>query len=149
MATIKSEYNGCLRTSVTHVKSGNQFITDAPIDNNGKGETFSPTDTVAAAVAADTVIPSGEEPLPSEKKAPADVITSDDSDNDNDNGNGDTTAANPPPLPATPPPWAGFTRPPQRESEPSAAEKAVVCVLDATAEMAEMVARLFLKRTTP
>ncbi len=50
MATIKSEYNGGLRTTATHVKSGNQFITDAPVDNNGKGETFSPTDTVAAAL---------------------------------------------------------------------------------------------------
>jgi len=50
MATIKSNYEGSLRTSAIHVKSGNQFITDAPVDNNGKGETFSPTDTVAAAL---------------------------------------------------------------------------------------------------
>jgi len=50
MATIKSEYTGGLRTTAVHVKSGNQFVTDAPVDNNGKGETFSPTDTVAAAL---------------------------------------------------------------------------------------------------
>lgn len=50
MATIKSEYKGGLRTSAIHIKSGNEFLTDAPVDNNGKGETFSPTDTVAAAL---------------------------------------------------------------------------------------------------
>ena len=50
MATIKSNYEGVLRTSAVHIKSGNEFITDAPIDNNGKGETFSPTDTVAVAL---------------------------------------------------------------------------------------------------
>lgn len=50
MPTVKSRYEGGLRTSVIHVKSGNQLMTDAPIDNNGKGETFSPTDTVAAAL---------------------------------------------------------------------------------------------------
>lgn len=50
MATIKSSYKGSLRTSATHIKSGNEFLTDAPVDNNGKGETFSPTDTVAAAL---------------------------------------------------------------------------------------------------
>lgn len=50
MITVKSVYTGSLRTKATHVKSGNAFITDAPIDNNGKGEAFSPTDTVAAAL---------------------------------------------------------------------------------------------------
>lgn len=52
MITVKSEYLGELRTSAQHVKSGNSFQTDAPVDNNGKGETFSPTDTVAAALAS-------------------------------------------------------------------------------------------------
>lgn len=52
MITVKSTYEGALRTTAEHVKSGNQFQTDAPIDNNGKGETFSPTDTVAAALAS-------------------------------------------------------------------------------------------------
>lgn len=52
MITVKSVYTGSLRTKATHVKSGNAFITDAPVDNNGKGEAFSPTDTVAAALAS-------------------------------------------------------------------------------------------------
>lgn len=50
MATVKSEYSGGLRTNSVHVKSGNTYTTDAPVDNNGKGETFSPTDTVATAL---------------------------------------------------------------------------------------------------
>ena len=52
MITVKSNYEGSLRTTAEHVKSGNTFQTDAPTDNNGKGETFSPTDTVAAALAS-------------------------------------------------------------------------------------------------
>jgi len=52
MITVKSKYEGSLRTSAEHVKSGHTFQTDAPVDNNGKGETFSPTDTVAAALAS-------------------------------------------------------------------------------------------------
>ncbi|NND35186.1 MAG: OsmC family protein, partial [Saprospiraceae bacterium] len=47
---IKSEYLGDLRTSATHIKSGKKIITDAPLDNNGKGEAFSPTDLVAGAL---------------------------------------------------------------------------------------------------
>jgi len=50
MITVKSTYTGGLRTTAQHVRSGNEFITDAPVDNNGKGEAFSPTDTVAAAL---------------------------------------------------------------------------------------------------
>ncbi len=50
MITVKSTYSGGLRTNSVHVKSGNTYITDAPVDNNGKGETFSPTDTVATAL---------------------------------------------------------------------------------------------------
>ncbi|MBW3468768.1 OsmC family protein [Arthrospiribacter ruber] len=50
MPTIKSSYSGNLRTEMTHIQSGNKIITDAPIDNNGKGEAFSPTDLVAAAL---------------------------------------------------------------------------------------------------
>tara|TARA_S200000501_G_C20512129_1_gene607426 strand:+ start:287 stop:694 length:408 start_codon:yes stop_codon:yes gene_type:complete len=45
-------YLGDLRTSATHLASKNNFITDAPIDNQGKGEAFSPTDTVATALAS-------------------------------------------------------------------------------------------------
>lgn len=50
--TSKVTYLGDLRTSSIHVQSGNEIISDAPIDNNGKGEAFSPTDTVANALAS-------------------------------------------------------------------------------------------------
>lgn len=52
MATVKVEYTGGLRTKCTHLKSGSVIQTDAPVDNNGKGETFSPTDLVATAYAS-------------------------------------------------------------------------------------------------
>ena len=45
-------YQGKLRTQANHVKSGEVFITDAPVDNNGKGEAFSPTDLLATSLAA-------------------------------------------------------------------------------------------------
>jgi len=51
MSTSKVTYLGNLRTECEHLKSGNTFITDAPTDNNGKGEAFSPTDTVATGLA--------------------------------------------------------------------------------------------------
>ncbi len=51
MSTSKVTYLGNLRTECEHLKSGNTYITDAPIDNNGKGEAFSPTDTVATGLA--------------------------------------------------------------------------------------------------
>lgn len=44
-------YNGELRTTCTHLRSGNAFETDAPLDNNGKGERFSPTDLMATSLA--------------------------------------------------------------------------------------------------
>ena len=47
MITSKVEYLGQLSTKLTHIRSGNEVITDAPVDNNGKGEAFSPTDLVA------------------------------------------------------------------------------------------------------
>ncbi|WP_439880574.1 OsmC family protein [Pontibacter sp. MBLB2868] len=50
MITVKSSYKGNLRTSAVHVASNNTIITDAPVDNNGKGEAFSPTDLVCAAL---------------------------------------------------------------------------------------------------
>lgn len=46
------KYIGALRTEATHLKSGTVVITDAPEDNNGKGESFSPTDLVAASLAS-------------------------------------------------------------------------------------------------
>lgn len=49
--TSKAVYLGELRVEATHLASGEIMITDAPIDNNGKGEAFSPTDTVATALA--------------------------------------------------------------------------------------------------
>lgn len=51
MSTSKVTYLGNLRTENEHIKSGSTFITDAPTDNNGKGEAFSPTDTVATGLA--------------------------------------------------------------------------------------------------
>ena len=48
--TSKVIYKGDLRTEAEHIKSGNKIMTDAPIDNQGKGETFSPTDMVATAL---------------------------------------------------------------------------------------------------
>ena len=52
MATSKVTYLGGLRTSSIHLLSGSEIISDAPIDNNGKGEAFSPTDTVANGLAS-------------------------------------------------------------------------------------------------
>lgn len=50
MPTIKSSYLGNLRTESEHLQSGTQILTDAPVDNNGKGEKFSPTDLVSSAL---------------------------------------------------------------------------------------------------
>ena len=50
--TSKVTYLGNLRTSCTHLASGTTIITDAPIDNHGKGEAFSPTDLVATSLAS-------------------------------------------------------------------------------------------------
>ncbi len=52
MITSKVTYTGELRTSCEHLRSGSTFITDAPIDNNGLGQAFSPTDTVATGLAS-------------------------------------------------------------------------------------------------
>ena len=52
MKQMEVEYLGELRTQGTHLKSGIQIITDAPLDNNGKGEAYSPTDLMASALAS-------------------------------------------------------------------------------------------------
>lgn len=48
--TSRIIYLGDLRTEAEHLKSGNKIVTDAPLDNQGKGEAFSPTDLVATAL---------------------------------------------------------------------------------------------------
>ncbi|MEM9143659.1 MAG: OsmC family protein [Bacteroidota bacterium] len=50
--TSKVTYTGELRTVCEHLRSGSTFVTDAPVDNHGKGEAFSPTDTVATGLAS-------------------------------------------------------------------------------------------------
>lgn len=52
MATIKAKYLGDLRVECTHVDSGATIVTDAPKDNEGKGEAFSPTDLCATSLGA-------------------------------------------------------------------------------------------------
>ena len=52
MATIESTYLGELRTEATHLQSGTKILTDAPTDNQGKGEAFSPTDLLAESLAS-------------------------------------------------------------------------------------------------
>ncbi|MDA3867251.1 MAG: OsmC family protein [Salinivirgaceae bacterium] len=48
--TVHTKYHGHLRTEAEHVRSGNKIITDAPVDNRGKGEYFSPTDMLATSL---------------------------------------------------------------------------------------------------
>lgn len=50
MASIKTIYLGDLSVKSTHLKSNTLLETDAPVDNNGKGESFSPTDLVVASL---------------------------------------------------------------------------------------------------
>lgn len=50
METIHTRYLGELRTEATHLQSGTVILTDAPTDNQGKGEAFSPTDLLAASL---------------------------------------------------------------------------------------------------
>lgn len=48
----KVNYEGELRTRSTHLKSNTSILTDAPTDNKGKGETFSPTDLISSGLAS-------------------------------------------------------------------------------------------------
>jgi uncharacterized OsmC-like protein len=50
MKIAKITYQGDLRTESVHLASGEKFITDAPLDNNGKGQAFSPTDLLATSL---------------------------------------------------------------------------------------------------
>ena len=50
MVRIEATYDGNLRCTATHLPSGSKLITDAPVDNKGKGESFSPTDLLATSM---------------------------------------------------------------------------------------------------
>lgn len=52
MLTSTVSYEGNLRTTCTHISSGQSMVTDAPVDNEGKGEAFSPTDLMATSLAS-------------------------------------------------------------------------------------------------
>lgn len=52
MPTVTARYLGDLRVECEHLQSGVKIVTDAPTDNNGKGEAFSPTDLCATALGA-------------------------------------------------------------------------------------------------
>lgn len=52
MNTLKVTYQGDLRTTAIHLQSNNEIITDAPVDNQGKGGAFSPTDLLATSLAS-------------------------------------------------------------------------------------------------
>ena len=50
MVRIEAFYDGNLRCSATHIPSGQTLVTDAPVDNMGKGQSFSPTDLLATSM---------------------------------------------------------------------------------------------------
>ena len=50
MTKMRTQYLGNLRPAIEHIQSGNKIITDAPLDNNGKGEFFSPTDMFSSSL---------------------------------------------------------------------------------------------------
>lgn len=52
MSTLKVNYRGNLQVECEHLQSGTKILTDAPVDNHGKGESFSPTDLCVTSLAA-------------------------------------------------------------------------------------------------
>ena len=50
--TSEVTYKGDLSTLAVHLRSGNEIVTDAPVDNNGKGQAFSPTDLMSTSLAS-------------------------------------------------------------------------------------------------
>ena len=50
MTSMNVIYQGDLRTQITHISSHTKLITDAPLDNQGKGESFSPTDLMSSSL---------------------------------------------------------------------------------------------------
>lgn len=52
MITSSIKYEGTLRTTAVHLRSGEAIVTDAPVDNMGKGSAFSPTDLLATSLAS-------------------------------------------------------------------------------------------------
>ena len=63
MTKMRTTYLGNLRTEILHEQSGNKIITDAPLDNHGKGEYFSPTDANprrVARIVVDITFPKGQ-----------------------------------------------------------------------------------------
>ena len=62
MNTSNIIYQGKLRTEATHIRSGKSILTDAPVDNQGKGDAFSPTDLVATALGTCMLTVMGKNP---------------------------------------------------------------------------------------
>lgn len=52
MEKMKITYNGDIRTEAEHLRSGTKIITDGPVDNHGRGESFSPTDLMCTSLGA-------------------------------------------------------------------------------------------------
>lgn len=75
MGTLKNQYLGNLRTEGLHIPSGNKIITDAPVDNMGKGEAFSPTDLMTFSLSACMMTIMGQ--VADREKIPMEGLTTD------------------------------------------------------------------------